>query len=41
MRDPPAFLFYILHQMARLFRILREPRTHRWSRTLIILVLLA
>ena len=37
----PALLFYILHQMARMLRILKEPRTHRWPRMLMILVMLA
>ena len=37
----PAFLFYILRQMARMLRILRESRTHRWPRILMILVMLA
>ena len=43
MRDQvaPAFLFYMLHQTARMLRILMEPRTHRWPKILIILVLLA
>ena len=36
-----AFLFNILHHMARMLRILRVPRTNRWPGILMILVMLA
>ena len=36
----PAFLFYILHQMVRMLRILKEPRTQRLPRILMISVML-